>query len=125
MSRNKIIWYNPGLRALSRQLRANSTKTEIILWKNIKGIVLGHKFHRQVPINEFMVDFYCHELFLAIEIDGCTHYYNYEKDKMRQDRLESLGIKVLRFNDEDIKRHLNDVLRIIQSVIEEIERTSP
>ena len=125
MSRNKIIWYNPKLRLLSRQLRANSTKTEIILWKNINRKVLGYEFHRQVPIDEFIVDFYCHELSLAIEIDGYTHFYNYDKDILRQKRLEHLGLRVLRFNDEDVKKHLNDVLRMIKNVINEIENTSP
>jgi len=125
MSRNKIIWYNPKLRLLSRQLRTNSTKTEIILWKNIKGKVLGYEFHRQVPIDEYIVGFYCHELSLAIEIDGYTHFYNYDKDILRQERLEHLGLRVLRFNDEDVKKHLNDVLRMIKNVISEIENTSP
>jgi very-short-patch-repair endonuclease len=80
MSQNKIIPYNPKLKSLARQLRKNSTLAEVLLWQNIKTKSYGYEFHRQVPIYEFIVDFYCHELHLAIEIDGNTHDYNYEKD---------------------------------------------
>ncbi len=81
-----------------------------------------------MPIDEFIVDFYCHELNLAIEIDGYTHDYNFDNDEFRQNRLENLGLKVLRFSDEDVKKHLNDVLRMIQFTINELEKnikTSP
>jgi very-short-patch-repair endonuclease len=126
MSRNNIFWYNPALKNLARQLRQTSTKAEIILWKYIKCKVLGCEFHRQRPIDEFIVDFYCDELKLAIEIDGYTHDYNYDKDKERETRLEGLGIRVIRFSDEDVRKHLNDVIRALQLVIDEISSdTSP
>jgi len=73
MKSNNIIPYNPKLKSLARKLRKNSTLAEILVWMNIKGGVLGCEFHRQVPVDEFIVDFYCHELKLAIEIDGYTH----------------------------------------------------
>jgi very-short-patch-repair endonuclease len=94
---------------------------------NIKNKTLGYEFHRQVPIDDYIVDFYCHELRLAIEIDGSTHDYNFINDELRQKRLESMGIKVIRFTDEDVKKFMNDVLRSIQFVILEIEnrKTSP
>jgi very-short-patch-repair endonuclease len=127
MSKNQIISYNPRLKSLARQLRQNNTLAEILLWKNIKNRVLGHEFHRQVPIDEFIVDFYCHELSLAIEVDGSTHDYNFIRDELRQKRLERKGISVVRFTDDDVKKFMNDVLRSIQSVILEIEKrkTSP
>ena len=128
MSQNKIIPYNPKLKSLARQLRKNSTLAEVLLWQNIKAKSYGYEFHRQVPIDEFIVDFYCHELHLAIEIDGNTHDYNYEKDVERQLKLEELGIYFLRFNDRDVKRNINDVLRALEIVILEIEEkkeTSP
>jgi very-short-patch-repair endonuclease len=121
MPRNRILSYNSSLKYLARQLRQNSTLTEIILWKNLKGKALGYEFHRQVPIGEFIVDFYCHELQLVIEIDGYTHDYNFVNDLNRQKYLESLGIMVIRFTDEDIKKCLNDVLKSIEVVILEIE----
>jgi very-short-patch-repair endonuclease len=94
---------------------------------NIKNKTLGYEFHRQVPIDEFIVDFYCHELSLAIEVDGSTHDYNFVNDESRREKLEKLGVFVLRFSDEDVKKFMNDVLRSIQFVISEIEKgkTSP
>ena len=121
MSKNRIHNYNPGLKALARQLRQNSTLAEVILWLVLKKKALSYEFHRQVPINEYIVDFYCYELELAIEIDGYTHDYNYENDLKRQNVLEGLGIKVVRFSEEDVKKHLNDVIRILLTIIEEIE----
>ena len=103
-------------------LRKNMTLPELILWKRLKNKKLFNtKFRRQHPINIFIVDFYCHELKLAIEIDGYTHDYNFENDIKRQDRLESLGIRIVRFTDVDVLKHLNDVLRSLQAVIIEIQ----
>jgi very-short-patch-repair endonuclease len=120
MKKNKIIPYNPKLKLLARELRNNSTKSEIILWNKIKNRSLGVEFHRQVPIDEYIVDFFCHELMLAIEIDGSTHYYNFEKDDIRQKRLESFGIKVFRIEDKDVRFALNDVLRAVELIVEEL-----
>jgi very-short-patch-repair endonuclease len=121
MSTNKIIPYNPKLKNLARKLRINSTLSEVLLWQNIKGRSYGYEFHRQVPINEFIVDFYCHELQLAIEIDGNTHDYNFDVDDNRQRLLESLGISFVRFSDYEVKRNINDVLRALEFFIMEIE----
>ena len=82
--KNKIITYNPKLKEYARQLRNNSTLSEVLLWQKIKNKALGVQFHRQVPLKEYIVDFYCHELMLAIEIDGDSHLYKYNYDKKRQ-----------------------------------------
>ena len=123
MCANKLLSYSPKLKELARKLRKNSTLAEVILWQNIKGKVFEYEFHRQVPINDFIVDFFCHELQLAIEIDGNTHDYNFENDERRRKILESLGIKIIRFSDNDVKRNLNDVLRALELMISEIEET--
>ncbi len=74
MKKRKIIPYNPKLKELARQLRNNSTKSEIILWLKLKGKqVYGYDFHRQKPIDNFILDFFCNELTLAIEVDGYSH----------------------------------------------------
>ena len=131
MPKNKIIPYNPKLKKLARDLRKNSTLAEILLWQNIKNKYYGYEFHRQVPIDEFIVDFYCHELKLAIEIDGNTHDYNFDKDELRQNKLESFGITFIRLNDNDVKKNMTDILRYIEFNISEIEdnlnasKTSP
>jgi very-short-patch-repair endonuclease len=93
MTQNKIIPYNPKLKELARELRKNSTLSEVILWNEIKKKAPGYEFHRQVPIDEYIIDFFCHELLLAIEIDGSTHDYKYDYDIYRQSRLEKYGIR--------------------------------
>jgi len=121
MPQKKIIPYNPRLKHLTGELRQYSTFAEVLLWLNIKGKSFGYEFHRQVPLNEFIIDFYCHELQLAIEIDSNIHDYNYVKDDKRQKKLERLRIKFLRFSDYDVKHNINDVLRTLEFAIYEIE----
>ena len=118
---NKIIPYNPKLRQYARQLRNNSTATEIILWKNIRKRAYGVQFHRQVPLLDYIVDFYCHEIMLAIEVDGTIHEYKYQYDKRRQERLEERGIRFLRFTNTEIRNELFSVLLAIQQRVEELK----
>jgi len=122
MTHNKLIYYNPELKEKARHLRNESTFSEILLWLKIKGKVFGYEFHRQVPLDEYIVDFYCHELGLAIEIDGSSHDNKYDYDLKRQRRLESLGVRFIRFEDIDVKRNMNDVLRTLEFVISELEK---
>ena len=96
MTHNKLIYYNPELKEKARHLRNESTFSEILLWLKIKGKVFGYEFHRQVPLDEYIVDFYCHELGLAIEIDGSSHDNKFDYDLKRQRRLESLGVRFIR-----------------------------
>ncbi len=70
----------------------------------------SYDFHRQKPIDKFIVDFYSPDLFLAIEIDGISHNGKEEYDEERQKRLESLGVHFLRFLDSDVKRNLDGVV---------------
>jgi very-short-patch-repair endonuclease len=121
MSNNKIISYNPKLKRLARILRKNSTLGEVLLWVEIKNKSFGYEFHRQVPIKNFIVDFYCHELMLAIEIDGSSHDYKYEDDKARQGILESCGVSVIRFDEYEVRKQMWNVLRVIEGKIKEIE----
>jgi len=123
MRRNSIINYNPSLKEKARRLRNESTFSEILLWLKIKRKALGYEFHRQVPVNNYIVDFYCHELCLAVEIDGSSHDNKYEYDLKRQRILESLGVRFVRFDDIDVKRNMNDVLRALEIVIIEIEKS--
>ena len=83
---------------------------------------MGYDFHRQKPIDSSIVDFFCSKLRLIIEIDGESHALKVEEDKRRQDRLESLGYSFLRFDDHDVKRNMDGVLRCIRRWIEEFER---
>ena len=75
--KNQFIPYRKDLRSKARELRNNSTFSEILLWNEIKNRQInGIQFHRQVPILDFIVDFYSHEWKLAIEIDGYSHNDN-------------------------------------------------
>lgn len=116
---NKIIPYEPHLKLLARALRKNSTLSEVLLWMKIKNKTLGVEFHRQVPLRRYIVDFYCHELMLAIEIDGSSHIGKEIDDSLRQKELEVDGIKFLRFDDLEVKNDMNSVLRKIEVWISE------
>ena len=123
--RRKIIPYNPDLKDLARQLRKNMTLSEVLLWNELKQKqMLGYDFDRQRPINNFIVDFYCKELQLAIEIDGDTHIYRYDYDEERQRNLEKLGVHFLRFDDIEVKKNMSNVLRVISDWIEK-NRSTP
>ena len=117
--KNKIIPYNPKLKELARELRKNSTLSEVLLWLKIKGKTMGVEFHRQVPIDNFIVDFYCHELMLAIEIDGSSHDDKQDYDQNRQLILENLGVKFIRFRDIDVKQRMGWVLEELMICVEE------
>ncbi len=117
--RRKIIPYNPKLKEYARKLRKNSTFTEIMLWNYLKGKQMkGFDFDRQRPIENYIVDFYCKDLQLAIEVDGESHYGNEKADKKRDKRLSKLGVTVLRFDDLEIIYELDVVLKKIEKWIE-------
>lgn len=101
------------------------TLGEIALWREIKGKKLGVRFSRQIPIDQFIVDFYCKDLQLAIEVDGSIHFRDgqEEKDLKRQKRLESLSVTMIRFNDSDVKNNLDWVLGEIRKTIEQLKPT--
>jgi len=119
--KNTIIPYNPKLKEYARQLRKNSTLAEVLLWKNIKNRALGVQFHRQVPMLEYIVDFYCHELMLAIEIDGNSHDYRYFDDKNRQEKLEEYGVKFIRFSDSDVKNNMFSVAMSLEERVKDLK----
>ena len=79
----------------------------------------GYDFHRQKPLDNYIVDFFCNELMLAIEIDGLSHIGKEKYDKKRQQRLESLGIRFLRFEDEEVFYNIGKVLSDIEKWIKD------
>jgi len=97
---------------------------EVLLWNQIKSKKLhGYQFLRQKPLDKYIVDFFCYELMLAIEIDGESHINKIEEDQIRQQRLESLGIHFLRFSDHDVKNNMDGVLKWIESWVEDFEKS--
>ncbi|MDD1547887.1 endonuclease domain-containing protein [Riemerella anatipestifer] len=117
---NKIIPYRQELREYARILRNNSTFPEILLWQQIKAKKMGVGFKRQVPMLDFIVDFYCPEILLAIEVDGGYHEHQYIEDCRRQQQIEAYGIHFLRFTNEEVKTDMMNVLLKIENKINEL-----
>lgn len=114
------LHYKHDLISFARKLRKASTLGEVLLWAELKQNKLGHRFLRRVPIETYIVDFYCHRLRLAIEIDGAmTHNQKISQDKQRQEEIESLGIRVVRFSETEVRENLDGV---VASIKEEVAR---
>jgi imidazole glycerol-phosphate synthase subunit HisF len=101
------------------ELRNNMTYAELLLWGYLKTKPLDHKFRRQHPISQYIADFYCHSLKLVIEIDGEVHtdIEVANNDVLRQKHLESEGIRFLRFTNEQVEKHLEQVITTIENFI--------
>jgi len=126
MKKKIILPYNPMLKERARELRKNSTLSEVLLWRHLKGRqMLGHDFDRQKPIGNFIVDFFCNELMLAIEIDGDSHNSKFDQDIERQKRLEGLGVRFLRFTDLEVKQNIESVVSFIENSIREMREPTP
>lgn len=100
-----------------RELRKEATPAEKLLWVFLRNKKLdGMKFRRQHPIDKFVVDFYCHEKKLVVELDGGIHdiKVNKEYDEARTAMLAGLGIYVLRFNNDEVTNNIEMVLRKIK-----------
>lgn len=121
------ITYHPYLKEKARELRNNSTPGEILLWKKLKGKqCYGFDFHRQKPILEYIVDFYCYKLKLIIEIDGNSHNVKAEEDERRDKELQKLGFTVLRFSEAEVRNNLNLVLNSLSVFIKNtLEQHTP
>ncbi|OGI76729.1 hypothetical protein A3C57_01680 [Candidatus Nomurabacteria bacterium RIFCSPHIGHO2_02_FULL_33_12] len=95
----------------SRYLRQVETKEEKLLWKFLRNSRLGYKFRRQHPVDKFILDFYCPDKELCIELDGSVHNMDTkEYDKGRQEYINSKGIKVIRFWNSEINKDLPKVI---------------
>ncbi|MBI3786758.1 MAG: DUF559 domain-containing protein [Ignavibacteriales bacterium] len=108
--------FNRKIQKRRRQfLRNNATRAEAILWSKLKSKQLsGYKFRRQQGVGQYIVDFYCPEYQLAVEIDGATHFTDEElgRDKKRQGEIEKLGVEFLRFTNTDVFENLDGCRRL-------------
>ncbi len=114
---NLFFGASPQIQKRAGDLRKNMTLAEKVLWDKLKNkSVFPYKFRRQHPLNKYIVDFYCHRLRLAIEVDGSVHEIpeNKEYDANRTIEINELGITVLRFSNEE-------VIHATQKVLDEIE----
>ncbi len=103
----------------ARQLRRRETEAEAILWAALRGRqVAGLKFRRQRPAGSFVVDFYCPDHRLVIEVDGGIHDGQAEQDAVRTAIIEQYGYRMLRFRNEEVLTDLPAVLTRIAKAVE-------
>lgn len=116
---NKFPYNDPKLKDRRRELRRNSTDTEIIIWNLIRNNKLGVKFKRQFGIGPYITDFCCPEKRLIIELDGSQHYYEkgLEYDKVRDSYLKELDYTVLRFTNNEVLQSIDGVIIKIQDYL--------
>ena len=114
--------YNKNLKQASRDLWNNMTDAEQLLWQRLRRKqILGLQFYRQKPILNFIVDFYCPAANLVIECDGSQHFAveGLEADRVRDQALAQLGLKVLRFDNRQVLTEIDAVVERIYCVIEQ------
>jgi len=105
----------------ARLLRKSMTRAEKVLWEKLRRKQLeGIRFRRQHPINIFIVDFYCHQANLVIEIDGGIHNETdqLERDENRTCELENFGLKVIRFTNEEV---INQTEKVLIEIMQELK----
>ena len=99
---------------LSRHLRRAPTDAEALLWHHLRGRhISGYKFRRQHSVGPYVLDFFCHEARLAIEVDGSQHMENVEQDEAGTRYLEALGIRVVRYTNIEVLTETDSVLEAI------------
>ncbi len=115
--------YNKSLRDYARKLRNNSTLAEVVLWDEVlkQKQLKGYSFLRQRTIGNYIVDFFCKELKMIIELDGTIHRFQQSKDKYREDNLRKMGYNIIRFHNEEILKNIHNVRISLELYIEEIE----
>jgi len=121
----KQIFNTSRQKPVRQTLRNNLTTPEQKLWAKIRNKQLGVRFRRQYGIGRYVVDFYCPELALVIELDGNSHYEEgaQEYDQVRDTFMESLGLRVLRFTTLDVMNNIEGVLVAIFKSVEKAEGT--
>jgi very-short-patch-repair endonuclease len=114
---NKKIFNKKELMPKRKELRNNSTYAEVFFWQQVKGRQLeGRKFRRQSSIGSYIVDFYCPEEKLVVELDGEVHFDEeaIKYDKKRTEFMESVGLKVIRFENNEVLKNTEYVLSKIK-----------
>jgi len=124
-------WHSPpeaweAIKLLARQMRREPTPAERMLWDRLRAHqVLGFRFRRQHALDRFIVDFYCSRARLIIELDGAAHETQREQDAWRDANLVGLGMRVLRFRNEEVLESLPDALRKIEEALNATPPPSP
>jgi very-short-patch-repair endonuclease len=111
-----LLFYNTKLKRYSQELRKNMTDAEKLLWSKLRKKQLKNsQFYRQRIIGSYIVDFYCPKAKLIIEVDGGQHYEDEgsKRDKVRDDYITKLGMKILRVSDREVLKNIKGVLERI------------
>ena len=111
-----MLPYNKNLKPFARQLRNNMTIAEQLMWSKIRRKqIMDLQFYRQKNIGPYIVDFYCPQVKLIVEIDGGQHYEEkgQHQDRQRDQYLEKLGFTVLRFSNIDVLKNIDGALEVI------------
>lgn len=120
----RIRGTTPKIDQAAKQLRKNPTLAEVRLWQALRNRKLhGWRFRRQHPIGQFIVDFYCPQCKLAVEVDGASHDRRTEVDTARTQVLETYGYQVIRFTNHQVLNDLGNVLEAIHQAA--IARSPP
>ncbi|MBI5823743.1 MAG: DUF559 domain-containing protein [Chloroflexi bacterium] len=101
----------------AKELRRDMTPAEKILWQELRGNKLGVHFRRQQVIAGFIVDFYCHKAALVVEVDGDIHDLQQEEDARREKVLSEMGLRIVRFRNEEVEKDLAGVLAKIHNFV--------
>jgi very-short-patch-repair endonuclease len=101
----------------AKELRRNMTSAEKILWEKLRANKMGVHFRRQQVIVGFIVDFYCHTSALVVEVDGDIHDLQHEEDLRREKVLTEMGLKIVRFRNDEVLKNLSKVVERIQKRI--------
>ncbi len=94
----------------AKELRRKMTPAEKILWEELRANKMGVHFRRQQVIQGFIVDFYCHQAGLVIEVDGDVHDLQKEEDERREKVLTEMGLRIVRFGNDEVERDLSAVV---------------
>ena len=101
----------------AKELRREMTPAEKLLWQEVRAKKLGVRFRRQQIIAGFIVDFYCHKAALVIEVEGDIHDLQKDEDARREKALSALGLRIVRFRNDEVVRELSAVVGEIQEMI--------
>lgn len=116
------------LRPISRKLRNNLTEAERKLWQHLRMDQLGNRFYRQKIIDKYIVDFYCSQAKLVVEVDGGQHYGDVKtisKDSQRDRHLTKMNLQVLRFSNTEVLQNIEGVLEAISTAVKARQSPNP
>jgi very-short-patch-repair endonuclease len=125
--KSNLFQYNKNLKVFASKNRKEMTKAEACIWKFVLANkqMMSYPFRRQRPVLNYIADFMCKELMLIIEIDGLTHHWEniYEKDKVRENDLKSIGFNIIRFSDDEVLNDIQNVIRVIETYVFDFKKT--